>query len=81
MTEAPNLPNSQFILNDNRGFEFEGVMYLPSRGVIFNSGSSLRSYKMSLVANSFIINSTRLGLESSQSNTSASDTKTVLLVE
>jgi len=56
-------------------------MYLPSRGVIFNSGSSLRSYKMNLVANSFIINSTRLGLESSQSNTSASDTKTVLLVE
>jgi len=81
MTEAPNLPNSQFILNHNRGFEFEGVMYLPSRGVIFNSGSSLRSYKMNLVANSFIINSTRLGLESSQSNTSASDTKTVLLVE
>lgn len=67
MTENPNLPrnNSQFILNDSRGFDFEGLLYLPSRQINFNSGSSLRSHTMKLVANSFVFNSANIELNAS----------------
>ena len=65
MTEDPNLPvqGSQFILNANDGFDFEGAVYLPSRDVIFNSGSNLRLYKANLIANSFVFNQVNLKLE------------------
>ena len=53
MTENPNLPvnNRQFTINDNRGFGFEGIIYLPSRNIHFNSGSSLTSLTANLIAN------------------------------
>lgn len=74
MTETANPfgGRSSFILNDSRGFEFEGVMYLPNRRVTFNSGSSFRSYTMDLVADTFIINAANLELESSNKSVSGS---------
>lgn len=63
ITEAPGLRNSQFILNDSRGFDFEGIIYLPSREIIMNGGATIRSRELQLVARSFIINSSNLILE------------------
>lgn len=63
ITEAPDLRNSQFIINDSRGFDFEGIIYLPSRQIILNSGATIRSRQLQLVARSFIINGANLNLE------------------
>jgi len=63
ITEAPDLRNSQFIINDSRGFDFEGIVYLPSREIILNSGATIRSRDLQLVARSFIINGANLNLE------------------
>jgi len=63
ITEAPGLRNSQFILNDSRGFDFEGIVYLPSREVILNSGATVRSRDLQLVARSFIVNGANLNLK------------------
>ena len=63
ITEAPSLNNSQFIINDSRGFDFEGIVYLPSREVILNSGATVRSRDLQLVARSFIVNGANLNLQ------------------
>ncbi len=63
ITEAPGLRNSQFIFNDSRGFDFEGIVYLPSREVILNGGATIRSRELHLVSRSFIINSSNLHLK------------------
>jgi len=63
ITEAPDLRNSQFTINDSRGFDFEGIVYLPSREITLNSGATVRSRDLQLVARSFIINGANLNLE------------------
>jgi len=62
ITEAPNLPPSQFILNDSQGFVFDGIMYLPSRQITFNNGANTDLRNMNLVADSFIFNEASLNL-------------------
>ena len=62
MTEAPANPYSQFVLNDARGFKFEGIIYLPSRQVVFNSGANSELRAMNLVADSFIFNNAALNI-------------------
>lgn len=54
--EKPGLPKSQFIFNDSAGNRLEGVMYLPSRNVIYNSGSEAQGDRLNLVFNSLIVN-------------------------
>ena len=64
MTEAPSVSNAgQWILNDNRGFDFEGVIYLPSRQIIFNSNATLRSRKMELISDTIIFNNANIEIE------------------
>ena len=63
IAEAPGLNNSQFIINDSLGFDFEGIVYLPSREVILNSGATVRSRDLQLVARSFIVNGANLNLQ------------------
>jgi len=64
MTESPSITNnSQVIMNDDRGFDFEGIIYLPSRNVIFNSGATLRSRTMELIANTIIFNNANIEIE------------------
>lgn len=75
MTEAPGLPISPFILNDSRGFDAQGIVYLPSRDLTFNSGSQVRSLNMNLVTNTLIVNNGVLALES----VTAGTTETVLI--
>jgi len=74
ITEAPDLRNSQFIINDSRGFDFEGIIYLPSREIIMNSGATVRSRELHLVARSFIINGANLNLETPSQGTSGVST-------
>lgn len=59
MAEKEGLSGSQFIFNDNLGFEMTGVLYLPSREVVFNSNSTARSYKMTAVMRKVIFNQTK----------------------
>jgi Putative Flp pilus-assembly TadE/G-like len=54
--EKAGLSNSQFVLDDNKGFDMTGIMYLPSRDVIFNSGTKVTTQKMTAVMNTVIFN-------------------------
>ena len=84
MTENPNLPvnNRQFTINDTRGFGFEGIIYLPSRNIHFNSGSSLTSLTANLIANTLSFDTVNVTLESStNASTSSSGGAVVYLDE
>jgi putative Flp pilus-assembly TadE/G-like protein len=61
--EKEGLSDSQFIINDNLGFGMEGRVYLPSREVVFNSNSSLRTKKMTVVSRTMILNNVKWELE------------------
>lgn len=61
--EKEGLSDSQFIINDNLGFGMEGNVYLPSREVVFNSNSSMRSKKMTVVSRTMILNNVKWKLE------------------
>lgn len=63
MTEAPGLNRSDIVLNDSRGFDVEGIVYLPNRDMMFNSGSQIRSLTMNLVVNTLTVGSGILSLE------------------
>ncbi len=69
--EAPGLAPSQFIFDDNRGFNMQGVIYLPSREVVFNSNSSARSQKMTAVVRKVIFNATRWTITSAAGGSGA----------
>lgn len=56
MAERPGLPRRDFILNDSRGFDAQGTIYLPSKRLLMNGGSNIESRKMKLIADSFIFN-------------------------
>jgi hypothetical protein len=60
--EAAGLSNTQFICDDNLGFDMTGIMYLPSRDVVFNSTSSVRAEKMTAVMNTVIFNGVKWNL-------------------
>ncbi len=62
--EKEGLANSEFVLNDSRDFDISGLIYLPSRDTIYNSGSQLRSRGMTMVLNTLILNSTVWNLNS-----------------
>jgi len=61
--EKEGLSDSQFIINDNLGFAMEGNVYLPSRELVFNSNSSLRTNKMTVVSRTMIFNNVKWKLE------------------
>jgi len=43
-------------LNDSRGFDAQGTIYLPSKRLVMNGGSNIESRKMKLIADSFVFN-------------------------
>jgi hypothetical protein len=63
MYEAANLGLSDFIFNDAKAMQLEGLIYLPSRNVTFNSGSSLTDRRFTLIINTLILNQTRWTLK------------------
>jgi len=74
MTESPNITNTgrQWVLDDSEGFDFEGVIYLPTRQVVFNSNADLRSLRLDIVADSIIFNDVNVELEPINSTNSRS---------
>lgn len=60
--EAEGLEQSNFVLDDSRGFEMSGIIYLPSRNTIYNSGSTIESRSLTMVFNTLILNQTKWDL-------------------
>lgn len=54
--EKSGLSNSQFIFDDNKGFDMTGIIYLPSRDVVFNSSTKIETRKITAVMNTVIFN-------------------------
>lgn len=56
MFEPTGLASSSFSVNGGAGHSFEGLIYLPSRNVTFNSMANLVSERITIVVNSVILN-------------------------
>jgi hypothetical protein len=56
MFEKPGSNKGAFIFNGSLGEELDGVIYLPNRNVIYNSKTNIQSNRISLVANTVIVN-------------------------
>ena len=69
ITERPNLSGGSFIINDNEGFNFEGVVHLPSRRIVMNGGSSIVARKMKLIGDTISFNNSFLSLEADTDDT------------
>lgn len=65
MFERPGLAGSQMVFNDSRGFDMDGLVYLPSRELTFNSGGQLQAKSFNMIARSFIFNQVNWQLEGS----------------
>lgn len=61
--EPDGLSNSDFTLDDSRGLDVSGLIYLPSRNVTFNSGSNLTARDMSFIVNRLTVNNADLILD------------------
>ena len=61
--EKPGLGQSNFLFDDSRGSELDGLMYLPSRNMTYNSGSDARGDRLTMVFNTLILNDTDWKLE------------------
>jgi Flp pilus assembly protein TadG len=57
MYEAGGLSQSQFIFNTTSGHSLSGLIYLPSRNLVLNSGVSVKADAVTLVADTLTINS------------------------
>jgi Flp pilus assembly protein TadG len=63
MYEAGGLAKSNFVFNDSVSNRLEGLIYLPSRNVIFNAKSQLHTDKATLVFNTLILDQTSWSLD------------------
>lgn len=54
--EPPNLSKSPLVFNSTNDSLIEGLMYLPSRNVTFNSSSNITAHKVMLIYNTMILN-------------------------
>lgn len=62
-TERAGLSPRNFIFYDENGFDFEGTIYLPSKDVTVNGGSTIRSRDLQLIVGSLILNNSSLNIE------------------
>lgn len=60
--EREGLPNSDFILNASQGFDATGIVYLPSRQVIYNSGAQTNSIRMNIIVRRLTVNNGTISL-------------------
>lgn len=83
MFEKPGLSRTNYPFNDTKDMmNLEGVMYLPSRDVIFNGGSTLKSKKMTIVVNTLILNQTVWDLKpGTQEEVASAGTRSIHLIE
>lgn len=61
--EADGLPKSDFVFDDSKANDLDGLIYLPSRNVTFNNGSEARGDRLTLVVNSLILNASKWYLQ------------------
>lgn len=54
--EPANLSKSSLVFNSTNDSVIEGLMYLPSRNVTFNSSSNITAHKVMLIYNTMILN-------------------------
>ena len=60
MYEREGIWQSQFIFNASSNFSIDGLIYLPSRNTIFNSGANWQSSAVTMVLNKLTVNSANL---------------------
>jgi Putative Flp pilus-assembly TadE/G-like len=77
--EAPSLPKSDFIFNNSNGQEFEGLIYLPSRNVTFNSTTRVTSERLGMVFNSVIFDDTDMKIGPLNGSSSSAPQSPVLV--
>lgn len=65
MYEPSGLPQSGFTINGQAGHSFQGLIYLPSRNITFNSMSNVTSDALTIVVNSVILDTLNWSLKSS----------------
>ena len=65
MFEPTGLANSSFSINGQAGHSFQGLIYLPSRNITFNSMSNVTSEALTIVLNTVILNTLDWNLKSS----------------
>ena len=63
MLEKEGIKRSQFIVNDSRGFNFQGSIYLPSRDFHLNSGANITVRRASIIVDTISINGAFLRVE------------------
>ncbi len=80
MFEKSGLSRSQLVFDDSRNMNLQGIIYLPSRDVTFNHGSSLTNKKMTLVVNTLILDGTRWELSPATDDILSGGIKAVHLV-
>ena len=83
MYEKSGLSTSQFVFNGTNGASFEGLIYLPSRDVTFNSVNTMVSKKQTMVFNTMIMNNTNWSFQSTSDRkmtTAGGGDSTVMLV-
>lgn len=78
IAEAPNLPQSDFILNDTVNFDVSGLIYLPSRNVTINSNGNSRSRDLLMVTNSLIMNNAVWDITNETAKETAEANRTVV---
>lgn len=69
ITETASSFRDQFVINDSKGFIWDGAVYLPNREVVMNSGSDTSGRRLNIVADSLIFNDTKLSIENDTANT------------
>lgn len=57
MYEPTGLPQSQFVLDDSKGHQLTGLIYLPSRQVTINAGANMTTDQLTMVVDTLIVNS------------------------
>ena len=65
MYEPNGLTISSFTINGQAGHSFQGLIYLPSRNITFNSMSNVTSEALTIVVNSVILNTLNWNLTNS----------------
>jgi Flp pilus assembly protein TadG len=57
MYEAGGLSQSQFVLDDSKGHQLSGLIYLPSRQLTLNAGANATADQVTMVVDTLIVNS------------------------
>lgn len=69
--EKEGLSRSPFVIDDSKGSDLTGLIYLPSRDTIFNSDSKANGEKITMVFNTLILDQTKWRLVSASKSISA----------